>query len=102
MRLIDKDELLEKIEEISRYDDFDVLVVDWDDMIICIDNAPTIEAEPIKHGKWIKDGNTSRCSECGYAPISKIFFRGEKIWEISLIDKYHWCPYCGTKMAGGE
>lgn len=39
MRLIDADELLKKLGEISRYDDFDVLVVDWDDLIICIDNV---------------------------------------------------------------
>ena len=53
MRLIDADELLKKIEEISHYDDFDVLVVDWDDMIICIDNAPTIDAVQVV-----------RCKDC--------------------------------------
>lgn len=48
--------------------------------------------------KWVEDGNAIRCSECGYAPISKIYFRGEKIWGISLTDEYHYCPKCGAKQ----
>lgn len=57
-----------------------------------IKKAKTVEAEPVRHGKWLKR-NTSEmqetfvcCSICGY-PVS-----------------YHWrgnenfCPNCGAKM----
>ena len=89
MNLIDADELLKKIEEISRYDDFDVLVVDWDDMIICIDNAPTIDAEPVRHGKWEKylsEGLRWKCNLCG----------------SRFTAPYTYCPQCGAKMEPKE
>ena len=58
-----------------------------------IRNAPTIEAEPVKHGKWIKmhskegEESTWCCSECSY-PVS--------IWMI----KENYCPNCGSRMDG--
>lgn len=101
MRLIDADAFYELIDGGDDID-FNETPETKRELLRMIVEAPTIKAEPIKYGKWMKDGNTLRCSNCGYAPISKIFFQGEKIWEISLIDKYHWCPYCGTKMNGEE
>lgn len=54
-----------------------------------IDEQPTIEAEPVKHGKWIVLGQragmrypTHYCSECG-----------EHGWE-----EYQYCQHCGAKM----
>lgn len=97
MRLIDADELLKKIKEISHYDDYDVLVVDWDDMIICIDTAPTIDAELVRHGKWIfKEHFVTTdmsigyfvCSECGCV--------------LGNVIGNHYCFHCGAKMEPKE
>lgn len=62
-----------------------------------IDNTPTVEAEPVKHGRWLnriqKDGttigqhNVKYCSECGYVIFTKV-------------DNY--CPSCGTRMDGDK
>lgn len=52
-----------------------------------IDNCPTIDAEPIKHGYWIKLGESDfKCSKCGFR-----FTSGD---DISMF------PYCrcGAKM----
>lgn len=46
-----------------------------------IDNAPTVDAVPVRHGKWIIEDGHVCCSECG---------------EISK--EYNWCPYCGARM----
>lgn len=55
-----------------------------------IDNAPTIDAEQVKHGEWIEDDTIQhkyfRCSNCGIGQ----FNWGE--------DNY--CPNCGAKMDG--
>ena len=62
---------------------------------------PTIEAEPVRHGRWIQvgydvyvDGNLVydewECSECHFR------CRGEG--EPNL----NYCPNCGLKMDGGE
>lgn len=61
-----------------------------------IQNLPTIEAEPIKHGRWEMYGAitrgtlavpTYRCSECK-EDTNNWFWR--------------YCPNCGAKMDGGE
>lgn len=80
MRLIDADRLKRQVEGRS-----------WrakDKMVELIDNSPTIEAEPVKHGRWTKIGHientwlVSKCSECGY----------------QTIDAGNYCPNCGAQM----
>ena len=48
-----------------------------------IDQQATIEAEPVKHGRWIFDGGKTYCSECGYNPKSM------GVWD--------YCPVCGAR-----
>ena len=52
--------------------------ITWGD----IDNAPTVDAEPVRHGYWI-DGWI--CSECGEA-----FNTNGEAW--------NYCPNCGAMM----
>ena len=53
-----------------------------------IEEAPTIEAEPVRHGEWKKRLNESTCSEC------KFIYYSNK-------DEWNYCPNCGAKMDGG-
>ena len=57
--------------------------------------APTVDAEPVVHGKWLVLGQrtygggrcyTHYCSECGRHGF----------------DDYERCPNCGAKMDGGK
>lgn len=56
-----------------------------------IDDAPTVDAEPVRHGRLLYEGmieNTWRvftCSVCG----------------CGCIDGGKYCPNCGAKMDGG-
>ena len=54
-----------------------------------IDIAPTIEAEPIKHGRWkaILSGDYAICTNCEHYWIPN----GDQY-------DYHYCPNCGAKM----
>lgn len=68
----------------------------WNSAIEIIQNAPTIEAEPVKHGswEWMEDmyGAYVRCSECGDE---------FNCWEADCaLTKY--CPNCGARMDGDE
>lgn len=73
MRLIDADTLPVKFW-FGRF--FGVAEID-------IVNAPTVDAEPVKHGHWCNTWDTFiKCSECGR-------FTG---------GKYNYCPFCGAKM----
>lgn len=54
-----------------------------------IDSMPTIDAEPVRHGKWIGKPiggySTVRCSGCG-----DVFLENNGKWE--------YCPHCGAKQ----
>ena len=73
MRLIDADALLKEIEE--WYDSVGGTTnpADWvvqnvlSSVMDTINESPTIEAEPVRHGQWIKNEYYKgwNCSECG-------------------------------------
>ena len=51
-----------------------------------IKDAPTIEAEPVRHGQWIPDDyEYNHCSECGFEHD-----------EPEYVTPY--CPNCGANM----
>ena len=94
MRLIDADALKEYVKEQtnlplpkSRL----YMVVPVEDFITnLIDNQPTVDAEPVKHGRWIEvsDGSgyvgepCEACSVCG----------------MQTDYPSNYCPNCGAKM----
>ena len=58
-----------------------------------LDDQPTIEAEPVRHGRWIMVRDRynqplgQKCSKCG----RRVKNGGE-----------NYCPECGAKMDGGD
>ena len=71
MRLIDVDDLLNSI-----------YVDNPRDLMEYIANFPTVDAEPVKRGKWIGNYCPYRCDQCGSYSDSKVNF----------------CSYCGSDM----
>jgi hypothetical protein len=109
MRLIDADQLKASIEKKDRYN-----LGGENRIIVCgmLDDAPTIEAEPVKHGEWVdvkfsegvfKDNDDS--DDIGISITSA---------KCSLCHRYSdmlqqyspkmpaYCSHCGAKMDGGE
>ena len=62
-----------------------------------IDQQPTIDAEPVRHGKWANDAmGVLRCSECNaQAPWR---FIGIMYDEVDYRWKANYCPQCGARM----
>lgn len=91
MRLIDADKLVDKFGGV---DGWNMGQFQTDEIVEIIEEQPTIEAEPVRHGKWIKkfiesaewnwDELYYECSECTLL--------SETVSEF--------CPHCGTKMDG--
>ena len=85
MRLIDADALIENIQWAETVED----------AIKEIRAAPTIEAEPVKRGKWIYDNQfhwyRASCSECGYMRATDIKADNWNGWK--------YCPNCGARMS---
>lgn len=59
-------------------------------------NAPTVDAVPLRHGKWIYSNDfhwyTASCNKCGYQRRTDIKAEGWNQWKF--------CPNCGAKMDG--
>lgn len=79
MRLVDADAILVHMADWYCYDDRGSETT----LKQVIENAPTVESDIIKHGRWIQGELYIKCSECGY-PAGH------------LSDNY--CPNCGAKM----
>ena len=58
-----------------------------------IDDEPTADVQPVKHGKWKHvAGMNSKCSVCShYFPVTEFDSRPFDI---------NYCPDCGAKMDG--
>lgn len=104
MMLIDKDEIIEYLDHECEYyaKKYMRFMKDYDmgfhDAIDCVQrkikNAPTIEAEPVRHGRWIEPeeytGHTEwHCSYCG-----------DVVCTICGYPSANYCPNCGAKMRG--
>ena len=65
----------------------------YGDLIDAINNAPTVDAAPVRHGKWEKypDHAHFRCSEC------RLEFYVDRMPRVR-----NYCPNCGAKMDGKD
>ena len=54
------------------------------EVVEMIDNAPTVDAVEVVHGRWLKRNWSVTCSVCGSLSIAH--------------DGKNYCPYCGAKM----
>lgn len=85
MRLIDAN----LIEEIFKEQGYDYCA----GVVYC---TPTIDAEPIRHGKWLmNDAYGTYCSECGSAAFEITGRHYSKM-------KTRYCWQCGARMEGAE
>lgn len=98
MRMIDADALQEAVKQKGTASELIWCVAE-------IDRAPTIDAEPVRHGTW-KLGvsekplciSACKCSECG-----RFIYPGVRLPEITrkyLSEIFPYC-HCGAKMDGG-
>ena len=60
--------------------------------IIC--ESPIIDAEPVRHGHWVKSGYA--CGESEWTCT----ICGNKEWRTST-SRLKFCPFCGAKMDEG-
>lgn len=101
MRLIDADRLIERLRNAAAFyghetaGDFDtgrkLGLIEAEEKVA---EEPTIEVEPVKHGRWIEKPTIAYCS-CCHVHWTKSFI-------ISLRTTYKYCPNCGARMDGGD
>ena len=70
----------------------------WNSLIKIIKQAPSVDAEPVRHGRWIDNGDyvttaygsldVNVCSNCNA--------------EVTIDHYDSYCPNCGAKMMDGD
>jgi len=87
-RLIDADVLVKTLNEVLDEDPSlsKVLLVRFAEQIL--NDAPTVDAEPVKKGHWIEKDDECECPFCG------------KTWNYTdnCTETFDYCPNCGAKM----
>ena len=80
-KLIDANEILK-----SEHQHYDYMADEYYVLVRDIENAPTVDAEPVRHGRWIEERNPMMyqllpyvwvCDQCGTAFYYKTPYCGE-------------------------
>ena len=94
MKLINADALCAYLNEWSRklhagvYHNDAIIMDVLTSVFEYIANMPTVDAEPVRHGRWIFDNGVDHCYKCSEC-------KGAKPPHY-IADNY--CPNCGAKM----
>lgn len=62
-------------------------------VIWTVKKKKTLDYAPVRHGKWVKEGERIWCNVCHALPMY------DHLGKIKLSD---WCHTCGAKMDGGK
>lgn len=87
MRLIDADGLKGVKDSVLCSRDY---AKGWNDCIAEARHAPTADAEPVRHGRWIVHDELGGYWECSVCHAEDNGQEGAM--------SYRRCPYCGSKM----
>lgn len=102
---IEREALLESVESIDWYSVYkgkltagansENALYKANDIHSAIDNAPTANVAPVRHGRWVKSNYHGFlcCSECKDVYIDKTWLGG---------GKWNYCPNCGAIMDGKQ
>ena len=104
VRLIDANALVKTIEsnhckDCNNYSGAMCRACTWMDAMDYIEDAPTIDAQPATHGRWIPmDEYRAKCSLCGWVQKTN----GACCTGHANIHNavYKYCTVCGSKMGG--
>ena len=58
-----------------------------------IDNAPTVDAVEVVHGRWEQNGIYYMCSVCHKLTMMP---------HLKGLARFNFCPYCGSQMMDGD
>lgn len=68
---------------------------DGDKRCALIDEAPTVDAEPVRHGYWIQSKSVPAYHSCSYCHAAHKMHESCNTYVL-----LNYCPNCGTKMDG--
>ena len=94
-RLIDADALMSvpNVCKVTEYDESGCGVSYLAVPVEAIEKAPTIDAEPVRHGRWIQRKNVPAYHSCSHCRAAHKMRESCNTYIL-----LNYCPDCGTKM----
>ena len=87
MKLIDGDELIELLLSTAITDK----QMEYSECVqYAVQKMPTVDAVPVRHGRWEWNGEAFICSACGNGHKGQPTIMGQPMFEF--------CPMCGADM----
>lgn len=99
MELIDREELLRKLDKMIEFERRQVLLTHAWNTLLCAKEAvlecKVVDAEPVKHGKWNKRTTIAYCRNGIFIDYDEyLCSECQRVTEI----KENYCSNCGAKM----
>lgn len=100
MALIDRGRVMtDYLENLGKKDSYKAK---YEALVKAVDDAPTIDAEPVRHGRWIEvDRITWRGADDHQIDITveeKCSNCGRYVERYETVQQENFCPNCGAKM----
>lgn len=94
-KLIERDAAVEVLNQLVRdrfslSDGFQFYIDALKDVELNVMALPTVDAVPVRHGRWEWDGEAFVCSACGSGYKGQPTMMGKPMFEF--------CPVCGADM----
>lgn len=70
-----------------------------------IENAPTLDVAPVRHGRWVRCKGKStlwHCSECGERIVYNSTRKTYNVRKKNVAEVNQFCRACGAKMDAGQ
>lgn len=87
---IEAGELLMELNDTDIFDTYN----DYSMVFDTIDNFPTADVAPVRHGEWVEEDTAITC------PICTRSYDTDFEIKRSVVLRFKYCPECGAKMGG--
>lgn len=100
VRLIDSETLKSRIGELCTNNEEMFPVNAYKRIIGVIEATPTIEAEPVRHGRWVVNDRNPDYADCTNCGLSEwLGANGSRDYAKTLLPGFKkFCPSCGARM----
>ena len=89
---IEAGELLMELNDTNIFDTYN----DYSMVFDTIDNFPTADVAPVRHGEWVEEDTAITC------PICTRSYDTDFEIKRNVISNFDYCPNCGAKMDGDK
>lgn len=71
---------------------------EWECVDEILENAPTVDAQPVKRGKWLETHCDLICGVCKWEYSDELPYMSQRGYD-SYYEAFAYCPHCGSRLS---